>query len=976
MNSNTKHRGHWGWRATAALVIASQLVAPLVAVAQSQTPSASTVIQSQASASYLDGDGAAQVATSNIVQISVKQVGAFSVSAGVTRSGGAGASVAAMHTITNTGNGSDTFTIEVQDNPADANQFASIDVFADLNADGLADNTTSLIGGPALAGATRTSQPITIAEKQSYSYVVVYSLPSAAAPWSNTGLVKVTAGDSSIGYAPQFLQVTDTVNLATAAAFSAQLTHSAPAVASTAAGGLWGATPSSGAGGTFTTYTITYTNTGAAAGDIYLSDTLPAGITYQAGTAVWSGGTSGTAVPQTGAFAGSSPFDKIAFQVSGQKVEALIKSVPVGASGTLSFQVQVAAGASFGALTSNGLYSSESCTALTLAAAATTSGCGVGSGTTNLTATFTVLASRGVKFGPVADAIPGTPTAADTVTIAKAAPGSTVSFTIPVVNTGNDTDSFKLAVDQATTTFPAGTLFTWFHADGVTLLQSSGGTDVETDPVAGNNTSVNVVLQAKLPSNAQVASGANLTVKATARSSNDAAKIDAVNAVLTDVVVGLVDVTSTAAGVANVDIGPGIGLNAVSQALAVTAGGAGQTSSAGTNPLAGSAAYDLYVRNLDASALTFSLDSSLTQGFLNNNPPTGWTIRYYLFNSTVATSLAAAPITTVTVAAGGQARVLAVVTPLSTSSDVSALDLYFRARSTTAAGGGTIISDQVRTQISVTAPSTRGFVLSPAGGSRQVGVGSVADFAHSVLNNGTLSCGVGGLKVNATINPAQTGADPWHLMLYLDNGSVPGQMDSGDTLVPLDASGNATLPQLAAGAAHKLIARVYPPNSGAPGGAGVSALLTVTDLDPTPNCGSQSITDTVTVTVGQVVVNKWQRLEVSTAGVCAIDNTTEPNSLAAIDAKPGDCIVYRAIVTNNGAAPVKNVSLHDTVPPYTTYDASQPTVRCEASQLSGTAPTVAAPASGGVGAVTCGSTTNQLNPGGTITLRFRVRINP
>ena len=967
MNSNTKCRWPWAWRTAAALVAMAQLVVPAAAVAQSA--SASTVIQSQASASYVDFDGVTQVATSNIVQTTVQQVGGFVISAGVSKSAGAGASVAVMHTITNTGNGSDTFTIEVKDNPADANQFASIDVFADVNADGLADNSISLIGGPALAGAVRTSQPITIAEKQSYSYVVVYSVPSSAVPaWSNTGLVKVTAGNTTISYSQQSLEVTDTINLTTATAFNAQLTHSAPAVVSVG-GGSWGATPSSGERLTFTTYTLTYTNNGAAPGHIYLRDVLPAGITYQAGTAVWSGNNPGLALPNTGLFGASAPLDKIAFKVAGQTIEALIKDVGVGVSGTLSFKVQVDASASFGPLTSQGVYSSESCVAGDLTTAGTMGGCGAAPGTTSLSSTFTVLPTRGVRFGPVADTIPGTADPLDTVSVLNGVPGGTVSFTIPVVNTGNASESFKLTADP-THTFPAGTLFTWFHADGVTLLQSAGGTDVDTDPVAGGS-SINVVLKVKLPANAPVANGVNLTAKAIARSSNDAAEVDAVNVTLTNVVVGLVDVTSTPLGVANIDIGPGIGLNAVSQTLAVTAGGAGQTSSEAANPQAGSAVYDVYVGNHDSASLTFSLDSSLVPGFQSNNPPAGWTIRYHLFNTNVTTSLAAATVNTVTVAAGAQVRVLAVVTPLSTSSDVSALDIYFRARSTTVASGGAIISDQVRTQISVIAPSTRGFVLSPAGGSRQIAPSSVADFAHTLLNNGTQSCGVvGGLKLTAAINPAQAGSDPWKVVLYLDNGATLGQIDSGDTLLPVDGSGNALLMQLIPGASQALIARVYSPSSGAPGGTGVSVMLTVADQDLAPNCGSQSITNTVSVTVGQLVVNKWQRHENSVASNCTIVGT-EPSSAAVIDAKPGDCIVYRATVQNNGVAPVNNVSLHDTVPPYTTYHVSQPTVQCEATGLSGSAVTLTMSS----GAMSCGSASNQLNPGGTITLRFRVQIN-
>jgi autotransporter-associated beta strand protein len=257
MNSSTKIRWRWALRATAALVSAAQLVMPTTSVAQ--TASAGSIISSQASATYYSSDGKLQPPIqSNEVSTTVQQVGAFNVVTEGNKSAGAGGSVAVTHSITNTGNGSDSFTIEVRDNPAELNEFVSIDVFADINADGQADNSTSLlVGGPALAGMTRTSQAITIAEKQSYSYVVVYSVPpSATMPWMNSGLVKVTATNTGIGYAQQSQEQKDTINLTTAAAFNVRLTHGAPAVAA-AGGGSWGATPSSGERGTVTTYTLT-----------------------------------------------------------------------------------------------------------------------------------------------------------------------------------------------------------------------------------------------------------------------------------------------------------------------------------------------------------------------------------------------------------------------------------------------------------------------------------------------------------------------------------------------------------------------------------------------------------------------------------------------------------------------------------------------------------------------------------------------
>lgn len=961
MSSSTTCPRHWKWRAAAALVAVSQLVVPVASVAQ--VPSASSVIQSRASASYIDFDGVTQVATSNVVQTTVQQVGSFTVSAGSTKSAASGAPVTVMHSITNSGNGSDTFQIEVT-NPA-LNPFASIDVFADADANGLADSTTSLLPAPiTVAGAVGTTGNISVAGGGTYSYVVVYTLPTTAGVgWSGAASVKVTAGTPAL-YLPALptATVTDTINRTTAAAFSAALTHSAPLVAA-AGGGSWGATPSSGVQGTATTYTFNYTNNGSTAGQIYLKDVLPAALTYQTGTAVWSSNP-GLALTEAGAFGGASPTDQIAFKVTGQTVEALIKNVQPGESGTLSFKVVVGVAATFGTHTSVGSFSQEACTAADLTIAAGGTGCGTG--TTNVSATFTVLPVRGVKLGPVQDVTPGTPTALDVVTMPNVVAGGSVKFTIPVTNNGNQSDTFKLSLDPtAVPAFPAGTTFIWFYADGLTPLQNSvGGSAVDTGPVAALTT-VNVVLQANVPSNATVANGANLTIKALANSFIDPTKVDAVNVTVTNVVAGLVDVTSTLAGTA-ADIGPGAVLNTVTQSLSVNAGSPGYSSSALLNAQAGSAAYDLYVHNYDSAPLTFSLESSLTTTF-PGNPPAGWTVRYYLFNTDVATSVAGAQITTIAVANGAVGRVLAVVTPLSSSSAVTALDVYFRARSTTVtATSGTIANDFVRTQITVTTPGTRSFILSPAGSIRQIAPGSVVDFPHTVLNNSSQACGTAlvPMTVTATMSPAQTGPDPWKVVLYLDNGTTVGQIDSGDTLLTSGNLGAA----LAGNSEARLLVRVYSPSSGAPGGSGVSVTLKVEDLAPTTLCGVQSLTNAVSVTVGQLEVTKFQVHDPS------CNTVTEPTLGTLISAKPTECIVYRSVVRNNGTAPVSNVSLHDVVPPFTTYSVGQPAVQCESTGLTPAANTVTNNTAVD-GTLYCSSAANSLIPGGTITLRYRVLIN-
>lgn len=954
MSSSNKCQRHWKLRAAAAFVAVTQLVAPMVAIAQ--VPTASSVISSRASASYVDFDGVTQVATSNVVQTTVQQVGSYTVSGGGAKSASTNAPVAVMHTITNTGNGNDTFKIEVQDNRASGNAFASVDVFADMDANGLADSTTSLlVGGAVTDGTARSTSDIAVAAGSRFNYVVVYRLPEIAngAAWTNTARVLVTPNTSGIGYVAQ-PAVNDTINSTDAAAFSAALTHSAPLVAA-AGGGSWGATPSSGERGTDTVYTFNFTNNGKTAGDIYLFDDLPVGMNYQTGTAVWSS-KPGVALVETGV-----PDGDIAFRVTGQKVEALIRNVPPGHNGTLSFKAKVDAAASFGALTSQGRFSLQSCPVLDFTVA--NDGAGCASGTTNVQATFTVLPQRAVQFGPLQDVTAGTPAnATDAVTQANVVAGGSVRFSIAVQNKGNTPDTYKLALDQAAMTFPVGTVFTWFYADGVTPLQNSvGGAEVDTGVISAGATTT-VVLQATVPPTTTVATNANLTVKAVANSFVDTSKRDAVTITVTNVISGLVDMTSTPAGTANVDLGPGAILNAVSQSMSITAGGSSFNSSDATNVTAGSAAYDLYVRNHDSGSLTFNLESSLTTTF-PGNPPAGWTVSYYLHSGSVAASASGAKVTTVTVPAGGVVRVVAVVTPLSTSSDVSNLDVYFRARSTTASSLGSIISDYVRTRISVTAPGTRGFILSPAGSVRQIAPASVVDFPHVVLNNGSQSCGAGGLRVTTTMTPGPNtaSADEWQVVVYRDNGTIVGQIDSGDTPLP-----TGMLPALAAGASEPLIVRVYSPGSSAVGGASVSVQVTVEDLGGAPNCGSQSLTNTVSVTVGQLEVSKLQMLDAS------CNSAVEPSSATILAASPGNCIVYLSRVRNNGIAPVTNVSLHDVVPPYTVLDASQPAVVCESSGL---APAVTSTLTQSGSTLKCGSATNALQPGGTITLRYRVRIN-
>lgn len=123
-------------------------------------PPANALIGNQATASYLDSTGASQLATSNLVQTQVQQVGSFSMDSftGVTttvantKSGAGGNVVYAAHVLTNTGNGTDSFTVAISNGTVGGAGLMPTQVFLDADFNGLPDTTTALC--TAAAGAS------------------------------------------------------------------------------------------------------------------------------------------------------------------------------------------------------------------------------------------------------------------------------------------------------------------------------------------------------------------------------------------------------------------------------------------------------------------------------------------------------------------------------------------------------------------------------------------------------------------------------------------------------------------------------------------------------------------------------------------------------------------------------------------------------------------------------------------------------
>jgi len=419
-------------------------------------------------------------------------------------------------------------------------------------------------------------------------------------------------------------------------------------------------------------------------------------------------------------------------------------------------------------------------------------------------AAYTVTASYGFAIGSTAstattalDTTAGTPnaTAADKTTQPQVTPGGSVSFTNTVYNTGNATDAIDLSV--ATNTFPAGTLFQFFAADGVTpLLNTAGNASVDTGPIPAGG-SVNIVVKAIVPASAVVGTGPfTATVLGTSAASPALQSPgDATLEEVTLVVGGLVDLTNTAAGTGSGsalggDLGPG------PSPLATTV----NSTQAGVGTV-----FRLFVQNNDTIATTYNLAASQTTTF-PGSLPTGWTVKFVAAGGSCASPAIA---DTGLVAAGDQVEVAACVTPPATAV-AATTTIYFRAQSQANA----TITDTKTDAVTVTAPLTYSSTITPAGSGQVAPSGSVV-YPHTITATGTQQC-AGPYTVAATLPAADVTAG-WTTALYLDvNGD--GVKDAGDTLITGPLAG-----PLADGGSQKILVYVM-----APGNAIAGAVSTVT----------------------------------------------------------------------------------------------------------------------------------------------------
>jgi len=943
----------FGFGLISGLIVSILLMMLLSASAQAATPPAGATISNRATADYNDTGGTLQHASSNEVTTTVTQVGSYTLVSDNAKTAAPGTAVSMPHTMTNTGNGPDNFTITLPTS-FDTTYLSGVSIYPDTNADGQPDGTTPLCtvgGSPACTGTT--VQTGLLASGDAFHFVVVMNVKATAANGTMPAPEVVTAVPVSAAlYATATLSNNDTLTVA----------NNTPvfAVNKSIISSL-----TTGPSGTEVEYKLAYTNSGNTAGPLYLKDLIGSGTTasysYVTGSAKWSssGATALTDAADSGDPAG------IVYQAitaGTTTIEAFIANVPANASGFITFKVTVDAGAPLGSSETTNIAAyaranngTSDCTGLP---------CTPSTVTTTNPSPFTVIGSYSVVANnSTASSTDGDNTAAtgnDVVTVASAAPGAVVSFDNIIWNTGTAADTFNITVGNVTATastaFPTGTTFQLFKSDGSTPLTSSDADGVpDTGPVAAG-AYYTVVLKATLPANAcnPTCPTGPFTVSKTATSQGSPTKSNTVFDQLTAIAQPSVDLTNAGG------LGAGAG-SVASPAITTVPVAPGATAYFNLNVANNGTAIDNY--NLSYHLLdTTGGDLASAAAFSPGTSLAGWTVTFHVNTAGTgacsAGTLGSVVTNTGAVAPSATANFCAVVTTPANGPTALAgsYKTYFRVMS-----GATGASDIKLDAVTLT--PLLSLTLTP-NGSGQIQAGGTILYPHTLANGGNQSCG-GDFSFTVTNSQAAAG---WSYLLYLDNNG-DSQVDVADTVL---GGGNTasetittTMGALSAGSNVKLLVKVQAP-AGATSGALDVINITATDTAVSA-CGTTApITDTTTVLAGQIRLVKTQALGTWTGANCGTAPNAASYAITALSQKPGECIWYKIVATNEGDANVTDVVINDATPTFTTYGGGG---SCT------TGATLTAPAAASAGPVKCDKWTT-VAPAATVQLDFAVRIDP
>ena len=691
--------------------------------AHAAAPSAGTNISNIASASYTDSNGSNKTVTSNVVTTTVLQVASFTLIADQTQTANANGQVSLSHTLTNTGNGSDTFNVAVanndtRDNTTDNYDFSGLNVYLDANKDGVPDSQTPVTS-------------VTLAAGESVNLIVQATTANNAAV---DALGKLTVSAISGFDTSVTAKNVDTVKITNGAVISLLKSASVSNVDAT----------SSSPAAREVEYTLAYQNTGnTTATNVTITDVLPSGLTYVTGSAT----VNGTAV--------SDAADTDGYNFTSGTATLVIPTVAANSSGVLKFKVRVNQNTPAGIITNTAEVDPD--------------GPGAEVKTPSNPNDVTVL---GVKKGTINDSATdafadgqSTTTPTPDVITKSTTQGTPVNFGVtagggePIVihNTGNVTEAFNITVNK--NALPAGSIVELFKADGVTPLTDTNGDGVvDTGPIASGAT-YQIISKVTLPSSYFTPTPAPVTpintILTATPVTNPTATPDRITLSISEVTASTVDLhngdatnsSGAVAGASGQDTGQYIDTKSTKPGQA-------------TN-------FPLTIDNKGATGDNYNLSTSPTL-------PAGWTVQYYLADGTGNPT--GAPITnTGNIPTGGSVQLVAVVTPPA-NAPAGDQEVIFKV-SSPATGLTDVMSDRVTVE-------TNRILSLQNDRTGQVAPGGTVVYKHTLTNNGNIAEGAtaGSLPFTLTNDQAANG---WVTTLYVDSNN-DGIADAGELVTGSD----------------------------------------------------------------------------------------------------------------------------------------------------------------------------------------------
>src|SRR6266704_1512190 len=293
-------RGHPAAGGAAAFLFAVGLLA--APALEAQGTQAGTQFSNWATLTFTSA-GTGYAVASDTVAILVGQVAGVSLQPPRVNSGAPGTAVVFAHTLTNTGNGPDSFPVA-----AVSARGWPVTLYRDWNGDGLLDAGDSLLTGPVPLGYGAAA-----------SLIAQVAIPAGASP-GVSDTITVTATSRFNPAVSSSVQ--DRLDVSASGAVTIGLTKQVDRLTAVAADAL--------------TYTLAYAASGSGTdSSVTLADTIPAGASYVAGSMRWNGA---PLTDATGDDAGS-------FVAAGNgEVVVMVGSVAGGTGGTVTFQAKVDSG--------------------------------------------------------------------------------------------------------------------------------------------------------------------------------------------------------------------------------------------------------------------------------------------------------------------------------------------------------------------------------------------------------------------------------------------------------------------------------------------------------------------------------------------------------------------------------------------------------------------------------------------------------